>query len=59
MELDEAIQILADWAICSAITQYSCDSCSRHAEGDTGDLCKNAVTEEQVEEALDTLIGRA
>ena len=58
MELKEAIQTLADWAICSATTHYSCENCSRYVEEDAGGPCKNPVTEEQADEALETLIGR-
>ena len=58
MEIKEAVEILADWAICSAITNYSCESCSRYSEEDAGGPCKNGVTEEEIEEALETLVGR-
>lgn len=57
MELDEAIQILADWAICSAITHYSCESCSRHDENGKSGACLTAVTEEDVDTALQVLLG--
>lgn len=57
MDIKNAIQTLADWAICSATTQYSCESCSRY-DANEEDTCHNAVTEEQIEEAIETLIGR-